>query len=93
MKYFIVFVFALLTASCSNLTPKTVTDAAHDLCVAVFAGRAEVRAQAARQGVSPVDIARAACAINDVVRPFFAASQTAGDEAMGTAQKMGLVQK
>ncbi len=82
---------AFALTGCGHVEPKTVMDAAHDLCVTVFAGRPEIRAQAKKEGLSPIEVARAACAVNDIVRPFFAAGMSAGDEAMGKAQKLGLV--
>ena len=82
---------ALLLLSCTNLRPKTVSDAARDMCVAVFSERPEVAAQAKQDKLSPVDIAKLACAANGVLNPFLLASRDAGDEAMGRAHKLGLV--
>jgi hypothetical protein len=84
---------ALLLSSCTNLHPKTVSDAARDLCEAVFAQRPETIAQAKQQKLSPDEIAKIACAANAVVNPFLLAGRDAGDDAMGQAHKLGIVRE
>lgn len=90
MKYALLLVLLALSA-CTNLHPKTVSDAARDLCITVFSERPEVIRQAKNENISPIDIAKAACAVNDVLNPFLLAGRQAGDEAMGQSQKLGLV--
>lgn len=77
---------------CSSLPkPRSVSDVAHELCESVLIGRPEVVADAKRQGLNPLDVARALCITNDVVRPFLANAEDAGDEAVGSAQRAGLL--
>jgi len=91
----LVLIAALGLGGCAafRTTVRDVSYVAHDLCESVLAQRAEVRAQAERQGISPLDVARALCAINDVVRPFVAGAEHAGDQAVGAAHRMGALRR
>lgn len=84
---------ALALSGCGQLRARTVSDVAHDACELFMVERAEVRMKAQRQGVSPLDVARALCAANEVVRPFLMAGREAAPEAVMAAQRMGALPK
>jgi hypothetical protein len=73
----------LLLLSCAGApSPRTVSDVAKDLCVVTMGQRADVKAQAAHERVSPESIAKALCALNEIANPFLEAARRAGDEAV-----------
>lgn len=90
----IVAIVLFCASGCSSLPrPRAVSDVAHDLCESVLVGRAEVVQKAKQQGLSPLEVARALCLTNEVVRPFLSSADSAGDEAIGSAQNAGLLPK
>lgn len=86
-----VAVVLLACVGCASFknSVRSVSDAAKDVCQAVLVERPEVKAQAARDKVSPAEIAAALCAVNDILSPFVQGARRAGDHAVGNAQRVG----
>ena len=85
-------VFGLLASTgCASLksTTRDISDVAHDMCEVVLMRRPEVLAQAKQQKLSPADVAKALCAVNDVVRPFLQGAHRAGAHAVVAAHRLG----
>lgn len=88
----VVALVLFLMPGCSVFkSPRSVSDAAHNLCELVLAERPEVIAQAKQKGISAEEVAKALCQINDIVRPFLAGASDAGDAAVGKAKAAGLL--
>jgi hypothetical protein len=89
----VAIVLFLLLGGCASFksTVRDVSDVARDMCEVVLAGRPEVVAQAKQQGLSPLEVAKALCAINTVVNPFLQGARDAGEDAVGEAHRAGLL--
>jgi hypothetical protein len=91
MRHLVLLVVLLVATACASLKAATrdVSDVAKDMCEVVLAKRPEVLAQAKREKLSPVEVAQALCAVNDIANIFLQGAHRAGAQAVGEAHKLG----
>lgn len=90
--FLIAFVFCTSCAAFKSVV-RPISDIAREMCEATLVSRSEVKAQAAREGLTPIEVAQALCALNDVIQPFLVRANEAGDQAVRAATRSGALRQ